>query len=153
MRAAGPNAAGRNRARGFTLIEIAIVVMIVGILAAIAYPSYQDQMRKSRRSDAKNALMAAVNRQEQYILDHNGYTDDMTDLGYGDNPALSEEGYYSIAAETDECASAGVRCRIYTLTATPVTGKPQAADGKCTEFSVTSTGVRSAEGSLGNECW
>ena len=153
MRGAGLNAAGRNRARGFTLIEIAIVVMIVGILATIAYPSYQDQMRKSRRSDAKNALMDAVNRQEQYVLDHNGYTDDMTDLGYSADPAPSEEGYYSIAAETDDCVSAGVRCRTYTLTATPVAAKPQAADSKCTEFSVTSTGVRTAEGSLGNECW
>lgn len=153
MQGAGLNAAGRNRARGFTLIEIAIVVMIVGILATIAYPSYQDQMRKSRRSDAKNALMDAVNRQEQYVLDHNGYTDDMTDLGYSADPSPSEEGYYSIAAETDDCVAAGVRCRTYTLTATPVAAKPQAADEKCTEFSVTSTGVRTAEGSLGNECW
>jgi type IV pilus assembly protein PilE len=135
-------------------MEMMIVVVIVGILATIAYPSYQEQVRKSRRSDAKQALMDAVNRQEQYILDHSTATRrTWTDLGYVRTLRPSEEGYYSIAAETDDCVAAGVRCRTYTLTATPVAAKPQAADEKCTEFSVTSTGVRTAEGSLGNECW
>ena len=63
----------RSRSRGFTLMEVMMVVVIVAILAAIAYPSYQEQVRKSRRSDAKQALMDAVNRQEQYILDHSTY--------------------------------------------------------------------------------
>ena len=140
----------RSRSRGFTLMEVMIVVVIVAILASIAYPSYQEQVRKSRRSDAKQALMDAVNRQEQFILDHSTYTTDMEDLGYGDDPAASEEGYYTFDAAVGACGNI-VRC--YTLTATPVAGKSQANDAKCTSFVVESTGVRTATGALGDECW
>ena len=140
----------RSRSRGFTLMEVMMVVVIVAILAAIAYPSYQEQVRKSRRSDAKQALMDAVNRQEQYILDHSTYTADMEDLGYDADPADSEEGYYTIGAAAGACGTI-VRC--YTLTATPVAGKSQADDAKCTNFVVESTGGRSATGTMGDECW
>ncbi|MCG3171040.1 MAG: hypothetical protein CALGDGBN_02613 [Pseudomonadales bacterium] len=138
------------RSGGFTLIEVVIVVMIVGLLAAISYPSYQDQMRKARRSDAKNALMDAVNRQEQFILDRSTYTTDMRDLGYAADPAVSDDGYYTVDAAVGACGSI-VRC--YTLTATPIGTKQQVSDTKCTGFSVTSNGARTATGTLGNECW
>ena len=61
-------------APGFTLIELMITVAVVGILAAIAYPSYQDSIRKSRRADAKSALLDAAHRQERFFTENNQYT-------------------------------------------------------------------------------
>lgn len=151
MLAAGSLHMRRSRKQaGFTLVELAIVVVIVGILATIAYPSYQSQLMKSRRADAKNALLSAANRQEQYILDHGTYVTDMKKLGYAASPAISEDGYYSIAAAAGACGAIG---RCYKLTATPVAGKPQAADSRCTSFVLESNGSRTATGTLGNECW
>lgn len=62
-----------KKAAGFTLMELMIVVAIVGILAAIAYPSYMDSVRKSRRADAKAALSNAVQALERYYTEKNTY--------------------------------------------------------------------------------
>jgi type IV pilus assembly protein PilE len=68
-------------ARGFTLIELMITVVVVGILAAIAYPSYQTYMKKARRSDAQQMMLAISVRQAQYLLDARGYTAQVDDDG------------------------------------------------------------------------
>lgn len=68
---------------GFTLIELMIVVAVIAILAAIAYPSYRDNIRKSRRVDAKSALTDIAQLQEAFYARNGRYTDDMTDLGFG----------------------------------------------------------------------
>ena len=65
---------------GFTLLELVIVVAIVGILAAIAYPSYEAQMRKSRRAAAESYLMDLAQRQKQYLLDARAYAPDPATL-------------------------------------------------------------------------
>jgi type IV pilus assembly protein PilE len=64
-----------NQATGFTLIELMIVVAIIGILATIAYPSYQNSVKKSRRADAKSALMGFVNAMERHYTETNSYCD------------------------------------------------------------------------------
>ncbi|MDP1716460.1 MAG: prepilin-type N-terminal cleavage/methylation domain-containing protein, partial [Burkholderiales bacterium] len=63
----------KKRHAGFTLIELMITVAILGILAAVAYPSYQDHLRKGRRAAAQNFLMEVGNRQQQYLLDARNY--------------------------------------------------------------------------------
>lgn len=63
----------RKNNRGFTLIELMIVVAIVGILGAIAYPAYTDQVRKGRRADARAALMNLLQQQERYMTQRNEY--------------------------------------------------------------------------------
>lgn len=67
---------------GFTLIELMIAVVIVGILAAIAYPSYIDHVRKARRADAKAALTQLAQQEEALYARTASYSADMTDLGY-----------------------------------------------------------------------
>ena len=140
-----------SAARGFTLVELLIVIFIVALLAGIALPGFQDSMRKGRRADAKSGLMDAANRLERYMLDHNSYTDDMNDLGLGADPAISEEGYYSfdMVAATTACPLASC----YVLEAVPVAGGAQADDGKCTKFILASTGAKTAEGSAASQCW
>lgn len=151
-----------SRAAGFTLIELVIVIVIVGILASIALPAYQDSLRKGRRADAKAGLMDAANRMERYMLDRSKYTKDMRELGFGADPMLSEEGYYNI--DVDETATATVAAcgtttlatalnTCYVLKATPVAGGIQAEDTKCTSFTLRSTGAKSATGPSGDDCW
>ena len=73
-----------KKARGFTLIEVMIAVAIVGILAAIALPSFQAHLRKGRRADTQAFMMDLANRQQQYLLDARSYALDaafVTTLG------------------------------------------------------------------------
>lgn len=116
-----------KKSAGFTLVELMIVVAIIGIIAAIAYPSYQDQVRKAKRSDGQSKVMDAMARQERFYSENNTYTVTMTDLGYAADPADSDEGHYKI----DGVACTGktiAQCVI--LTATAQGG--QATDGNLT---------------------
>ena len=77
----------RRRCRsGFTLIELMIVVAVVAILAAIAYPSYLAQVRKGHRAAAQSYLMDLAQREQQYMLDARSYTGNPADLGYRATP-------------------------------------------------------------------
>ncbi|MCB1841789.1 MAG: hypothetical protein KDI09_02410 [Halioglobus sp.] len=130
-------------------MELMIVVAIVGALLLVALPGYESQLQKGRRVDAMQALQLVASLQENYMLDRSTYTDDLTELNLAD-PYISEEGHYSVTA--DACAG-GTIANCYLLTATPVAGKPQADDTRCTEFRLSSTGNKSASGSMGNDCW
>ena len=140
-----------SRAAGFTLIEVVIVIVIVGILASIALPAYQDSLRKGRRADAKVGLMDAANRQDRFMLDRGTYTDDMTELGFGADPLITEEEFYSIDLEAPDPNCPIGTC--YTLVATPVAGGIQTEDTRCTSFTLKSTGVKTATGPSGDKCW
>ncbi len=143
------NAAARCLQSGFSLLELMIAVVVVGILVAIAYPSYSEQMNKARRTDARVPLMDVVNRQEQFLLDHNQVAGNMTLLGYAANPYITPEGYYSIAVATTGCGT--TPC--YSFTATPVSGNAQAYDTRCTTFSIDSKGSKTATGAASTLCW
>jgi len=139
-----------SKQKGFTLLELMIVVVIVGVLMAIALPAYQDSVRKGKRSDAMAALMDAVNRQEQFMLDRNTYTLDMTDLGFAADPLVSTELHYTIDAVAGTTGSIATS---YTLTATPVGTSTQADDDRCTSFIITSNGIKTATGTNNTQCW
>ena len=136
--------------RGFTLIEVLIALVIVGILATVALPAYQASVQKGRRSDAMSLLLDAANRQEQHMLDRSTYTTDMLALGYSADPAVSEEGHYTVDAQA--CAG-GTIATCFTLTATPAAGSPQNDDGRCVTFVLDSSGRRTATGTQADSCW
>jgi type IV pilus assembly protein PilE len=127
--------------RGFTLIEVMIVVVIIAILATIAYPAFTEQVRQARRADATGGLMDVAQRLERCFTQFNAYNNAACNL-----PATSPEGHYDIAVAFPSAVQ-------FTLTATPATGSPQASDTRCTAFSLTQAGVRTATGTLGNDCW
>ncbi|MEW8458818.1 MAG: type IV pilin protein, partial [Candidatus Thiodiazotropha endolucinida] len=92
-----------QKQRGFTLIELMIVVAIVGILAAIAYPSYVDSVRKGRRNDGMNALLDAAQKLEVVRARTGSY---QTTLAAANISDTSVEGYYgnlNIVAVTADC--------------------------------------------------
>ncbi len=82
-----------RQSRGFTLIELMVVVVIVGILAAIAYPSYSAAVKRSRRADAAALLTSVMQAQERYRSNRNAYTDDLAALQI-DPSAITK--YYTV---------------------------------------------------------
>ena len=82
------------KARGFTLIELMIVVVVIAILAAIAYPSYQNQVQKTRRADAHTALLGAAQTLERCFTRTNSYADCATLV-----PSTSPDEFYDIDVE------------------------------------------------------
>jgi type IV pilus assembly protein PilE len=135
--------------RGFTLVELMVTIMVVAILAAIAIPSYSSQIRKSRRTEARNALLDAAAREERFFATHNLYTQTATDLGYAAFPATVGSSYYTLNVTcNDKSCTTG-----FTATALP-TGMQQ-KDTACTAFTVNQTGLQTATGSsnASTTCW
>ena len=133
---AGHRGYGRRPAAGFTLIELMIVVAVVGILAAIAYPSYRDQVQKTRRSEGQALLLEVAGHMERHYYDNGAYTTDLTDLGYASASNVeSEDGWYQVSVNAATAGCPIATC--YVMTATPQAG--QAPDGNLT---LSSTGQR-----------
>lgn len=131
------------RARGFSLIELLIVGIVVGILAMIALPSYQKQVQKTRRSDAKSALVGAAGQMERYFTERGTYATATLGSG-GVYPATTENGYYTLSL-------ANLSATTYTLRAAPAaaqTGDP------CGTMTYTDQGTKGVTGSLPvSQCW
>ena len=115
---------GVPRWRGFTLIEVMVTVVIIGILGAVAYPSYLDYVRRGNRSAAQSFMMTIANRQEQYLLTNRSYTATISDLG-GLSQPTETTGRYTFAVTTT-----GAPPTAYLITAT-ATGS-QVSDGNLT---------------------
>ena len=130
---------------GFTLIELMITVTIIGIVAAIAYPSYNQHILRTHRSEGKAMLAKAVADQERFYTNNNTYAANTTILGYAANPAISENGYYSLTV-TNPAGCPIATCYSMTITAAGA----QATDAQCATLTQTSTGRKSA---TNTDCW
>lgn len=132
-----------RRHAGVTLLELMIVVVIVGILAAIAYPSYQDQVRKSRRADGKGALLQTAQQLERCYTRFARYNDGNCGVAL---PVVSPEGFYQVSA-------AALTASSFTLDATPQ--NDQAYDAECGTLRLDHTGEQGSQGADGdaNDCW
>lgn len=132
--------------KGFTLIEVMIVVAILGILAGIAYPSYMESVRKSNRADAKASLNDTAQRLQRCFTAYSVYNHANCAVATsmaGGAEVISPEEFYAITGV--------ILANTYTLTATPVGA--QANDAKCTTFTLNNSGARGATGSDANNCW
>lgn len=153
--------AARRHAGGFTLIEIMIAVVVMGILYAIAFPSYQQYVLKSRRSDAKNALLDLASREERFFSVNNTYTNNAASLGYGAGATFplsinaSGQSYYDLNVPT-VTAGSSTTLPGFVATATP-TGV-QVNDATCYQFQVDQSGAQTNLASGGASlssvgCW
>lgn len=135
---------GNNR--GFTLIELMIVVAIVAILGSIAFPAYTDYVRKARRADGMTAVLNAANTMERCGSTFGRY-DNANCLNLFNPAQDSPEGYYSVARAAAPTAST------YSFTAT-AQGKQASDASYCNAFTVNEAGTKTSMGSEGNDrCW
>jgi type IV pilus assembly protein PilE len=136
----------RRATKGFTLIELMIVVAVVGILAAIAYPSYMNYVRKSHRAEVAQLLVEAAQNLERYYSRAGKYTDDST-ISPGYNAPKSNAWYDVVAVRQDQT---------FTITATPANNTMMAND-VCGKFIIDQTGARTNDGKSGSVtdafCW
>lgn len=129
--------------KGFTLIELMIVVVVIAILAALALPAYQSYVEQARRADAKSALLAVQLAQEKYRANNPTYGT----LAEINAAAVSPDGYYNISVNVNAGPPS-------TYTATATRRGSQVSDTKCGNFSINQDNVQSVTGSLSaSECW
>lgn len=135
------------RDRGVTLVELMIVVAIVGILAAIAYPSYTQYVLRGKRAEGKALLADVAARMERYYFQNNTYTSNLTDLGYNVANPTSVEGHYTASAGP---ISGGSIATSYILTITPVSGF---TDYQCGALTQDSRGKQGQASGSTDVCW
>ena len=139
-----------SRQRGFTLIELMIVVAIIAILVAIAYPSFVQSLRNSNRSDAQAALARVSVNLERFFATNGTYTTNTALLGLQmvGATAYSDANHY-VMTVTPGASGIGSS---YVLTATAAAGDMQALDTGCTVLSMDSLGRRVPDPNV-SRCW
>jgi len=145
----------RNAQRGFSLIELMIVVAIIAVISAFAYPSYDRYVIKTKRSVAQNALLQVADRQQQFFMDNKRFAADITNLGFPANPyVVDDNGTSTVASDADAAYSlslSNVTATTWTATATPLNSQ-LSRDTYCGSLTITQTGAKSKSGAS-DECW
>ena len=133
----------RKYMRGVTLIELMIVVVVVAILAAVAYPNYQEFTARAKRNEARAALLRLSINQERFYLNNNTFTQDLTQLGFATTPTwTTETGYYTIQVTAADATN-------FSATATYLHGGSEA--GKCLTFTIDGRGGKTS--GPDTNCW
>lgn len=129
-----------QKIKGFSLIELMIAVTIVGIITAVALPTYTEHVQRTRRSDGQAALLSLAARVEHFYTENNTYVG-ATPAAVGAS-ATSPEGYYTVT-------TSNLGTNTYTLTATPVSGGAQDGDA-CGALTINQANVKSP---TTTNCW
>lgn len=136
-------------AQGFTLIELMITVAVIAILGSLAYPSYQESVRKARRAEGRVTLLEVLQQQERYMTQYNTYLSFAA--GADNTPFKNFSGDKKSSAAYLVGARACTNQQI--ANCVQVFAKPTYDDPFVTELSITSTGVKACEGSKPSVCW
>lgn len=145
-----------RRHKGFTLVELLVTVVIVGILTAIALPSYRSYVLRTNRVAAKAAMVDVVSRQESWFADRKCYATSLKTLGYPEATTyLSGDGNTSASESQNtiyklSLTTSGSCPVTHTVVAEP--RKTQVQDTPCGSLSLTSSGIKSASGTS-TDCW
>lgn len=140
---------GSARTAGFTLVELMVSIVVATILITIAVPSYTNQIRKSRRSDARAAVLDLAQREERYMSTNSSYTTTPLNLGYGGAtfPVTLADNYYTLNVAV--VVATATTPASYTVTATAINA--QQKDTSCATFSVDSQGNQTS--TTATTCW
>jgi type IV pilus assembly protein PilE len=133
----------KQTSRGFSLLELMIVVAVIAVLSAIALPSYRQYVLRSHRTDATQALQDLASREENYFFSNSAYTATLSNLGYNNAtlPSADYQVQVAAASSTD-----------YTVQATPI--GTQTKDTACKQFSLNHAGQQTSQGTAtGPTCW
>ena len=144
-----------KRQRGMNLIELLVVVAIVAILGAVAYPSYVQHIVDTKRTAARNILLQVADRQQQFFMDNKSYAATLTNLGFRASPlTIGDDGREVAAGDSQSVYSvtlANVGVTTFTATAAPLNGQ-LSRDTECGSMTLDQSGSRSQSGA-GTDCW
>ena len=145
----------KTEQQGVSLLELLIVVAIVAIVSAFAFPSYIEHVVSTKRTVATSALLQIADRQQQFFMDNKQFTNDLTNLGFAANPlVLADDGRPTAAgdkAAVYSIALSNVAATTYTITATPLHG-PGTRDTDCGNLTLNQSGAR-GNSAGGADCW
>jgi type IV pilus assembly protein PilE len=140
---------------GVTLIEMMIVIVILALIASVAYPSYMNYVVDTKRTAATSILLQVADRQQQFFMDNKRFANDLTNLGFANNPLVIADDGRTMANAADSestysVALSNVTATTYTITAAPLNGQA-ARDTECGSLTLNQTLTKGSDG--GSDCW
>ncbi len=148
-------ARSRVRQKGVTLVEMMVVLVILGIVVMVAFPSYTQFIVRAKRNAGTSMLLQIANRQQQFFMNNKQYSATLAGLGFGADPfMITDDGSFCAAGDADRLYSfalSNATATTYTLTATPQLRQAD-KDMACANLTLTHTGLK-GNSAGGAKCW